>query len=289
MTEEATGVTPHSLLSAAIRRLEAAGVETPRLEAQLLLAHALCVSRLDILRGLDRTPTVEEIQAFEQLIAQREKRVPLAYLRGTQAFYGLDFEVSPAVLIPRPETELLVEFAIEKLRNTPGATLVDVGTGSGCIAVAAAVHLPEVRLLALDLSPDALALARRNARRHQVEKRVRFVQANLLEGVSAGRVEMIVSNPPYVTTAEVETLQPEVRDYEPRLALDGGVDGLVFQRGLIARARRVLRPGGWLGLEVALGQADAVAARLREAGFSAVETRRDLAGIERVVLAQKKV
>src|SRR5438270_250603 len=144
-----------ALLEKADAVLTAAGIESPLLEAQLLLAHALGVSRLEVMRGLEREPSAEMVRRFESLVAERGRRVPLAYLRGTQEFFGLEFEVGPAVLIPRPETELLVEFAIEKLRDRPGATLIDVGTGSGIIAVAAAAHLPRLRVVAIDISPDA--------------------------------------------------------------------------------------------------------------------------------------
>jgi len=279
--------TPSAHLDTATRRLAEAGLETPHLEARLLLAHALGVAPVDILRGLDRKLTLAEVHRFEALVSERIRRVPLAYLRGTQEFYGLTFEVNPAVLIPRPETELLVEFAVEQLGNRPGALLIDVGTGSGCIAVAAAVHLPHARLIALDISADALAVAKRNAKRHNVEEQILFARGNLLNAVRAQSAEMILSNPPYIPTEQIATLQPEIREFEPRAAVDGGADGLVLHNDLIAGARYALRPGGWIGLEVALGQAPAVAARLAEAGFQAVERRKDLAGIERMVMGRQ--
>lgn len=277
----------HRLLAAATQRLEDAGIETPRLEARLLLAQALGVTALDILRGLGRELTPAEAERFEALLAQREQRMPLAYLRGTQEFYGLTFEVGPAVLIPRPETELLVDLAVEQLQACADAILIDVGTGSGCIAVSAAVYLPQVRVLALDLSVEALAVAQRNAARHRVAERILFARGDLLDPVASQSVGMILANPPYVPTEELSALQPEVRDYEPRLALDGGAGGTVLHDRLIAGARRVLRPGGQIGLEVALGQAPQVAARLAEAGFEDVERRRDLAGIERLVIGSQ--
>jgi release factor glutamine methyltransferase len=291
-THDSRLTTHDSRLADAAHRLEAAGVERPVFEAQLLLVLALGVTRLDVLRGPIRKVTEEEARRFEALVEERVRRIPLAYLRGTQEFYSLDFEVTPAVLVPRPETELLVEFAVEKLRSltTPDSrlpTLIDVGTGSGCIAVAAAVHLPAARVVALDLSSEALATALRNAKRHNVEERVRFVRTDLLSGIVSQSAEMILSNPPYIPSAEVPGLPPEVRDFEPRVAVDGGADGFAFHRGLIAGARRVLKPGGWLGLEVALGQASLVAVRLVEAGFTDVETRKDLAGIERMVAGRQ--
>lgn len=274
-------------ISQAVSRLAAAGIERPLFEAQLLLALALGVTRLDVLRGVDREPTEEQAQRFDTLIKERARCVPMAYLRGTQEFYSLEFEVGPAALVPRPETELLVEFAIEKLREQAGPTLIDVGTGSGCIAIAAAVRLPQASIMALDLSAEALAIAARNAKRHNVDRRVHFSCGSLLAGIASRCAEMILSNPPYIPSAEVQGLQPEVRDFEPRLALDGGADGLAFHRGVIAGARRVLKPGGRLGLEVALGQAAAVRACLAAAGFEDVQTRNDLAGIERMVAGRR--
>ncbi|HZO88752.1 MAG TPA: HemK/PrmC family methyltransferase [Chthonomonadaceae bacterium] len=345
--------TDQALLWAA-RRLEAAGVESPRFEAQLLLAMALGVTRSAVLAGLHPRLTPPQAQELERLVRERERRVPLAYLRGTQEFYGLTFLVSPAVLIPRPETELLVEFALEKLascsrkvgassRSGPhplppsptlrergngeagslpslvgsqggganrcspdpgsggrglgqtrrkeagglGPTLADVGTGSGCIAIATLAHCLPARAVAFDISADALALARQNAALHNVADRLRFARANLLTGAASERFDFVVSNPPYIPTAEVAALQPEVRAYEPHIALDGGPDGMQFQRGLAQGALRALKPGGWLAVEVALGQAEAVASLLRSAGFLEVSARRDLAGIERLVCGQK--
>lgn len=303
-------ITNH-LLAGAAQKLEAAGVESPRLEARLLLAQALGVSSVELLRGLGREPTDAEIRRFEGLLGERARRVPLAYLRGTQEFYGLTFEVTPATLIPRPETELLVEYVLEKALGvrssgvgkesqclTPNApegeraqrsvrTLIDVGTGSGCIAVAVAVHAPAMRVVAVDISAEALAVARRNAARHHVAGRVQFIRGELLDSVASQCAEIIVSNPPYIPTKEIETLQPEVRDYEPRIALDGGPDGLRLYRRLFAGARRTLRPGGWLAVEVGFGQAEAVAERMALVGFEEIERRRDLVGIERVVAGRR--
>jgi release factor glutamine methyltransferase len=271
----------------AIRRLEASGLENPLLEAQLLLAHALGVSRLDLLRGLTAPPTEVEWQRFERLVRQREQRFPLAYLRGTQEFYGLPFSVSPSVLIPRPETELLVEFALtllqEELGDVSHPLLIDVGTGSGCIAIASAAHLLRLRVLALDRSAEALWLAQRNADALGVADHVQFAVCDLLECAASQTAHVIVSNPPYIPTEEIASLQAEVRDYEPRAALDGGMDGFDFHNRLLPSARRVLKPGGALGIEVAQGQASFLAERMKQAGFVDVTQRRDLAGIERIV------
>jgi release factor glutamine methyltransferase len=274
------------LLEEAAKRLDAAGIDRPVFEAQLLLGVALGLTRLDVLRGPGSPVTDVQRLRFKKLVDQRVARVPLAYLRGTQEFYGLEFEVSPDVLVPRPETELLVEYAVEALSGQPGATLVDVGTGSGCIAVVASVHLPNARAIAIDRSGEALKVALRNAHRHGMAARIQFVCGDMLDAIRGAHAEMIVSNPPYIPSKEVDQLQPEVRDHEPRLALDGGTTGLDFHTRLIAGARRVLKPGGWIGIEVAMGQAPTVLELLTNAGFRNVRAKKDLAGIERMVTGQ---
>jgi release factor glutamine methyltransferase len=268
--------------------LKEAGIEMPRLEAELLMAHVCGVSRLEILRGMDRELTPEEIEHLEELLSQRARRVPLAYLLGSKEFYGLSFLVTPNTLIPRPETELLVDFAIETFQNHPQPRIVDVGTGSGCIAVAVATHLPQARILAIDISAEALRVAKRNAKRHHVEGQILFVKSHLLECLAAQRADLILANPPYIPTHEIESLPPEVRDYEPRIALEAGAEGLAFHQTLIQEAPRVLVPGGWLGLEVALGQAAVVAEKMRACGLGEVSCRRDLAKVERMVVGRKE-
>ena len=210
--------------------------------------------------------------------------MPLAYLRGTQEFFGLTFLVGPEVLIPRPETEMLVEFALEKMWI---GTLADVGTGSGCIVTAVLVNAEQARGIGFDLSVAALDAARQNTVRNGVAERTRLVQGDLLTGAKAQKFDVIVSNPPYIPSAEVAELAPEVRDSEPRLALDGGADGLTYYRRLALQALRALRPGGWLAVEVGRGQAPDVAALWQKAGWQEVAARCDLAGIERVVCGRK--
>jgi release factor glutamine methyltransferase len=275
------------LLSEASRRLEKAGADTPLMESQLLLGIVTGRSRLEILRDVDAAVTPEEAHKFDELVKRRVLREPLAYLRGTQEFYGLTFEVSPAVLVPRPETELLVDLAIEKLKNKPNLTLVDVGTGSGCIAVAAAVQLPHLRVIAVDISPEALKVAERNAISNAVRARIQFIQSDLLQDFSPESADMVVANPPYIPSNEVSLLQPEVRNFEPRLALDGGLDGFAIHYRLIKQAAIVLKQGGWLGIEVAIGQARKLSAKLRQDGWNKVQIIKDLAGIDRVVIGEK--
>ncbi|MCW3095417.1 MAG: [protein release factor]-glutamine N5-methyltransferase [Chthonomonadaceae bacterium] len=274
-------------LQAAIARLTAAGVETPRLEAQLLLAQALGTTRTAIVAGIYREPDADQRAEFERLVQARELRTPLAYLRGTQEFFGLTFRVGPEVLIPRPETEMLVEFALEKLGAA--GTLADVGTGSGCILTAALANAVRARGVGFDLSAAALALAQHNIRQNGAAERARLAQGDLLTGAGAERFEVIVSNPPYIPSAEIAGLAPEVRDAEPRLALDGGPDGLECYRRLAVQALKALRPGGWLAVEVGRGQAPDVATLWLAAGWQEVNARRDLAGIERVVCGRKEV
>lgn len=278
----------YDLLNGAARKLEAAGIETPRLEAELLLAHICGVSRLDVLRGIGRDLTPEELGRFEEIVSQRVQRVPLAYLLGTKEFYGLPFTVTPATLIPRPETEQLVDFAIDVLRIHPQPHIIDVGTGSGCIAVSVAVHLPQARIIAIDISTEALAVAKSNAERHNVIGQILFVHGNLLDCLAEQTADLIVANPPYIPSCEISSLQPEVRDYEPRVALEAGTNGMAFHHALIAAASRVLTPGGWFGLEVALGQAVAVAEKMRAYGLTEISCRRDLARVERVVVGRKE-
>lgn len=286
------------LVAWAAGRLTEAGVENARLEAQLLLALTLGISRTAIAAGLYGALDAAQSARFTELVEARCRRVPFAYLRGTQEFYGLNFRVSPAVLIPRPETELLVDFAREKLNEISVRTgknlfagkiplLADVGTGSGCIAIASLAHCPLTSGVAIDLSSKALELARQNALDNGVADRLRFVQADLLAGTTARSFPLILSNPPYIPTGEIDALQPEVRDQEPRLALDGGPDGLNLLRRLARQARSALLPGGWLAVETAMGQAVAAAHLFEQAGLVSIETRIDLAGIERIVIGQR--
>ena len=280
--EDASFLKVTTALTWAAGLLEQAGIENARFEAQLLMALALDVSRIAILAGLRPQCSEPEFRAFERLVHERERRVPLAYLRGNQEFYGLSFLVTPATLIPRPETELLVEFALEKFAESEAPLLVDIGTGTGCIPIAALAHYPQARAIACDLSAEALEVARRNAAANRVSERLRLLQANLLSGV-LGRADILVSNPPYIPAEEIAGLQPEVRDFEPRLALDGGADGLALLSGIVQEAHRVLKPKGWLAVEVAQGQAPAVADLFAEQGLTDIAIRRDLAGIERNV------
>lgn len=225
-------LTLRSMLSGARAQLRAVGIGSPGLDAELLLAHALSSSRSALLARLDETARQETIDAYRSLVERRAAREPVAYLTGWKEFWGRAFEVDRSVLIPRPETELLVERALGLAR--PGDVVVDVGTGSGCIAVSLALDLPDARVVATDSSPESLAVARRNAERLGAASRVEFLEGNLLKPVR-GRARVVVANLPYIPTVELDGLEPEVRLWEPRAALDGGPDGLDPIRALLAQ------------------------------------------------------
>jgi release factor glutamine methyltransferase len=268
--------------------LAGAGIAAADLEARLLLRQAAGLGAAALAaRGADPLDGAAAA-AFDALLARRLQRVPLAYLAGEREFWSLRLAVDARVLVPRPETETLVEAALALLG--PGARVADVGTGSGAIVIALAAELRDADFLAVDSSAGALAVARANAAAHGVAGRIAFLEGDLLEPLAAhGRgLDALVSNPPYIPTAEIAGLEPEVRDHEPRAALDGGPDGLALIGRLVAGAPALLRAGGWLVLEIGAGQAPAVRARLAAAGaYDRVETRRDLAGIERVVAARR--
>lgn len=258
------------------------GVENARREAEWLLCEATGLDRMGLYLNFDKPLQDDELSAYRSMVVRRGRREPLQHILGSQEFDGLEFIVTKDVLIPRHDTETLLE---EALRQAPQArTVLDIGTGSGCIAVALAHHLPRAAVTAVDLSPDALSIARRNAEQHGA--RIEFLLGSFFQPVNQRRFDLIVSNPPYITTADLATLQSEVRDFEPRLALDGGTDGLDAYRVLAAEAPRYLEPNGWLLLEIGAGQDKDVATLLADAGFDAIVSVPDNAGIIRVVGGQ---
>ncbi len=254
------------------------GVPSARLDAELLLAHTLGAKRMDLYMTFDQPVADAERARFRELVRRRAKeRCPVAYLTETREFWSLPFRVTPDVLIPRPETELLVRTAIDlKPRR-----VVELGVGSGCVSAALARELPDTEIVAIDCSPAALEVARENLRRLGLEERVTLVEASGLAGLS-GPFDLVVSNPPYVPEADLAGLAPEL-GHEPRVALDGGPDGLHVVRQICAEAPGVLERPGWLALEIGVGQANAVNELLRAAGAAEVETYDDLAGITRVI------
>lgn len=292
---------PFLLSSMTIAELWRAG-EAMLAQAGIAQAENETVWILESVLGQDRAglyvsknERVEErgVRHAMALFERRASREPLQYVLGTQEFCGLDFRVTPDVLIPRPETELLVDVVRQACANTSGASIADIGTGSGCIAIALARALPTATLYATDYSPEALALAQENAKHHGVQDRVKFLGGDLLEALEGlklhGRLAAIASNPPYIAENEFVALQPEVRLFEPRLALGGGPDGLSFHRRLLRDAAAFLEPDGVLALEVGQGQAGHVSdlARGGENYYNG-RTFRDMAGIERVVCLQRR-
>jgi release factor glutamine methyltransferase len=271
-------VTLGDALARATARLAAAGVESARLEAELLLAKACddCARAL-LYAELDRELTPEQVQAFGEQVARREKREPLAYVLGEWGFRRLTLKTDRRALIPRPETEIVVERALVRLHGLEAPRVLDVGTGSGAIALAIADEHPGARVTAIDVSADALSLARENAARTGLT--IELLQHDLREGLPGGPYDLVVSNPPYVTPEEYETLQPEIRLYEPYEA----VVGVGVGTQVAAQSRALLRPGGRLVLECGDGQAVELAEALRRLGYAEVMETKDLAGRDRVV------
>jgi release factor glutamine methyltransferase len=289
--------------------LEAAGIETARLDAECLAAQALGWPRWQVILTPRRRLTPEEFGRYLALLGRRERREPLAYVLGMREFWSLSLSVSSGVLVPRPETETLVEATLAMWREMtaeasrePRAasrdgevarpTIVELCTGSGAVAIALATEIPTARILATDVSWRALRVARANALAHRVAGRVAFLRGNLWQAVNghapAGSVDLVVANPPYVRTRDVATLMPEVQ-WEPRLALDGGADGLQFQRDIIATSPERIRPGGCLLLEIGADQAEAVLALLGKKGrFETGRIFQDLAGRPRVIAARRR-
>ena len=280
--------TPYERIAVARARLVEAGIaaRNAAFDAELLARHALGWDRATLVaRGRDPEPQ-DFAQRYGALVERRVQREPAAQIIGTREFWGLDFEIGRDVLIPRPETEAVVEEALVFARDHSRPTVVDVGTGSGCIAIAIARELPRARVLAIDTSESALRVARRNAERLGVSDRVTFVQSNLFEGVE-DTADLIVSNPPYVPAGDERILQPEVGRHEPHVALFGGEDGLAIVRRLFRDAPEHLAPGGRLIAEFGFGQEDGVRDAAADAGWSIVRVRDDLQGIPRTIVLDR--
>ena len=276
-------------LTRAASRLKAS-TDVPRLEAELLLAHVLGLSRAELYAHPERPLPPHQLHSYRSLVDRRARGEPLPHLTGHIEFYGLDFAVDSRVLIPRPETETLVDLAlplVSCVRPGPGKDrrllIADVGTGSGCVAIALAVHAPQSFVYALDLSPEALSVARANAKRHRVADRITLLQSDLLTSLPEP-VDLVVSNPPYIADDEWPVLPREVREYEPRLALHGGFDGKDIMRRLLRQTPAHLRPGGALLLEIGATQGAAVTSLARQVFPTAdVTLHADLAGRDRVL------
>ena len=278
------------LLNEASGFFSSRGIDNPRLQSELLLAAALEIKRLDLYLQFERTVSEEEVALFRGYVRQRLRGAPVQYITGKASFRLLELEVSEAVLIPRPETEVLVDCALEVLASSKNPHVLDLGCGSGAIAISIAQEEPSARVTAADIDRDALTATRRNATAHGVGGRLHVARSDLLSAFTPGdHFQAVVCNPPYIPSAEIDQLEVEVRDFEPRLALDGGPDGLDFFRRLAVSAGSVLAPDGVLLLEVGDGQASEVSGILESGGeFSAVGVSPDLAGIPRVLLARRR-
>ncbi len=266
------------------------GVESPRLDAEVLLGHVLKRERIHLYVHFDEPLEKGELAAYRELIKQRVQHVPVAYLIGSREFMGLSFRVNPAVLIPRPETEFLVQAAIERLRNRQGeCSFADIGTGSGAVCLSVLHYVPGARAETVDLSEAARKVAEENAELLGVSGRITFHTGDLLAPLKGKRFHGILSNPPYIPDGDIAGLQADVREAEPRMALAGGTDGLDFYRRLAAEAAEYLEEDGFLAVELGIRQAEPVRQMMEENGkFTGIEIQKDLAGIERVLLARRK-
>ena len=267
--------------------LKQKGVESPRLEAELLLAHARKCPRIRLYTDFSTPLTDAERATMRELVQRRAKREPLAYIVGTREFYGRSFEVGPGVLIPRPETETLIDACLDRVPKDAPCRIVEVGFGSGCIAITLAKQRPLCSVTATDTSDKAMEIAARNVVRFEVGDRVTLLAGDVLRSVKAGPdlFDGLVSNPPYIQDNERETLQPEVGQHEPSEALFAGEDGLNVVRRIIEQAPAVLKPGAFIAMEVDPSQCEAVASLLIAGGFQATTVKRDLNGNERIVEA----
>ncbi|MGC2494581.1 peptide chain release factor N(5)-glutamine methyltransferase [Candidatus Binatus sp.] len=276
-------------IGTASRKLANVGIDSSLLDAELLMASVAGVTREEAITGSIELSD-EILYKFETFVARREKREPIAYILGHKEFYSLDFEVTPAVLIPRPETEFVVGAALECIAGKDNARVLDIGTGSGAIAIAIAADAPRAQITAVDISPDALAVASRNARRHRVEDRVTLRRADCFDvldgGAALGKFDAVVSNPPYLDDAEITALEPDVRDYEPRVALSGGVGGLRVIRKISSGAGAHLETDGELIMEMGLGHAGDVVGIMAHAGLLVLDVINDFAGQMRVARAR---
>ena len=262
------------------------GSDSPRLDAEILLAHSCGWQRIQLYTNYDRPLTTDQRGRMREFIQRRAQAEPVAYLVGYREFFGLDFEVDSSVLIPRPDTETLVRTALDALKEREDPTVLDIGTGSGCIAVALAVNCPTAQLTAVDISSEALIIAAGNAAKHKMQDRIQFFESNVFSGVPEQQFDLIASNPPYVREDELEGLDADVRGHEPVGALVGGADGLDVVRRITSEAPEFLKPGGHLMLEIDGQQAESVAQLLDDNGYQNVGIEKDLSGIQRVVFGQ---
>ena len=264
-------------------RLKATGIDTPVIDARLLLEAAAGATRADLLNDPQRLLTAEQVQTLDAYLERRGRREPIAHILGRKGFWTVMLSVGPQVLTPRPDTELVVIAALERIEAAAPARILDLGTGSGAILLAVLAERPAARGLGVDISEDALAVARENAANLGLASRAALLRGDWATGLEDASFDLVVSNPPYVRTGEIVTLDPEVRQYEPLAALDGGPDGLDAYRVLAPEILRVLKPGGGFVVEIGFDQGPAVRALFEAAGAVDLELRQDLGGRDRVV------
>lgn len=264
------------------------GVESSRLDAEVLLSRVLGKERIYLYVHFDQPLQQAELSRFREMIKKRVQRIPVAYILGEKEFMGMDFLVSPAVLIPRPDTEILVENVIERLKNAGNVNIVDIGTGSGAIAVSILAKCSNVSGVAVDISSKALAVAKENATKHNVDMRLEFIKSDVYGNLPDRQFDAIISNPPYIPDEDIAGLEPEVK-HEPHGALAGGKDGLDFYRRLIQEGIKFLKPDGFMAFEVGIDQAEDVADLGRQTGvFHHFEIIKDYGNIDRVVIMKKQ-
>jgi release factor glutamine methyltransferase len=272
----------------AAERLGRAGIAEARRDAALLVQAATWRGRAFVIANPEHELSDGEAERFRSYVARREAREPLQYIRGTQEFWGLEFEVSAGVLIPRPETEIIVEKAVEMLRGRENATICEIGVGSGCISVSILKELASARVVGLDVSEKALETSRRNALKHGVSERLKLRISDVFESAGGERFDAVVSNPPYIPASDIAGLEPEVREFEPAGALTDGGDGLSVIRRVAAGSAAALRPAGFLLMEIGYGQAESVAGLFGGGAWRSFELLADLQGIPRTVLARRE-
>jgi len=270
------------------QRLEAAGLSGPVIEARLLVEAAADATRADIVGDPYRELTAEQAATLDDYLARRERREPVSHILGRKGFWKIMLNVSPDVLTPRPDTETVVEYVLRDFPETAAWSILDLGVGSGAIILSILAERPAAKGLGIDVSEEALAVARDNAANLGLASRLALLRGDWTEGLGEATFDLVVSNPPYIATEVLATLEPEVRDHEPRVALEGGPDGLTHYRRLAPEILRVLKPGGRFAVEIGYDQKDAVEALFRDAGAAGVATIRDLGDRDRVVVGAKK-
>jgi release factor glutamine methyltransferase len=263
--------------------LRKSGIENPELEASLLLSSTLGINKTDIYAYPEREIEYNKVEMFNQLLERRLNGEPIAYILGEKEFFSRTFIVNPSVLIPRSETETLVEEALRKVKNIPFPLVVDVGTGSGCIAVTIGCECENAQIFATDISFDALMVARANAERYGVSSRIPFTCADFLSCFKEESLDIVLSNPPYISVTDFSSLESDIRDFEPKVSLFGGEDGLNYRRKIVLQATKVLKNDGWCIIEIGANQSEKVAEIFDGVGFKDVSIVKDLAGIGRVV------